>query len=108
MDINIALTLGGVMAILVGAALGYLLRWFIAMSKRGSVDIEVKQVLLSARRRHKRSLRKPTGEPKYTEESSTRKSVSNLSVSKKQRNASSKKKNFSTRDGWISTRRQHI
>ena len=49
MDINIALTLGGVMAILVGAALGYLLRWFIAMSKRGSVDIEVKQVLLSAK-----------------------------------------------------------
>jgi len=49
MDINIALTLGGVMAILVGAALGYLLRWFIAMSKRGSVEIEVKQVLLSAK-----------------------------------------------------------
>jgi len=49
MDINIALTLGGVMAILVGAALGYLLRWFIALSKRGSVEFEVKQVLLSAK-----------------------------------------------------------
>ena len=49
MNINIALTLGGVMAILVGAALGYLLRWFIAMSKKGSVEIEVKQVLLSAK-----------------------------------------------------------
>lgn len=49
MDINIALTLGGVMAILVGAALGYLLRWFIAVSKRGSVELEVKQVLLSAK-----------------------------------------------------------
>lgn len=49
MDINIALTLGGVMAILVGAALGYLLRWFISVSKRGSVEIEVKQVLLSAK-----------------------------------------------------------
>ena len=49
MDINIALTLGGVMAILVGAALGYLLHWFIAMSKKGSVEIEVKQVLLSAK-----------------------------------------------------------
>lgn len=49
MDINIALTLGGVMAILVGAALGYLLRWFIAISKKGSVEIEVKQVLLSAK-----------------------------------------------------------
>lgn len=49
MDINIALTLGGVMAILVGATLGYLLRWFISISKRGSVEIEVKQVLLSAK-----------------------------------------------------------
>ncbi|HBH71801.1 MAG: Ribonuclease Y [Parcubacteria group bacterium GW2011_GWC1_42_11] len=49
MDINIALTLGGVMAILVGAALGYLLRWFVAVSKRGSVELEVKQVLLSAK-----------------------------------------------------------
>ena len=49
MDINIALTLGGVMAILVGAALGYMLRWFVSISKRGSVEIEVKQVLLSAK-----------------------------------------------------------
>lgn len=49
MDINIALTLGGVMAILVGAALGYLLRWFISVSKRDSIEIEVKQVLLSAK-----------------------------------------------------------
>ncbi|MDO8604060.1 MAG: ribonuclease Y [bacterium] len=49
MDINIALTLGGVMAILVGAILGYVLRWFISISKRGSVEIEIKQVLLSAK-----------------------------------------------------------
>lgn len=49
MDINIALTLGGVMAILVGATLGYLLRLFVAMSKKGSVELEVKQVLLSAK-----------------------------------------------------------
>ncbi len=49
MDINIALTLGGVMAILVGATLGYLLRWFISVSKKGSIELEVKQVLLSAK-----------------------------------------------------------
>jgi ribonuclease Y len=49
MNINIALTLGGVMAILIGAALGYLLRWFVALSRRGSVELEVKQVLLSAK-----------------------------------------------------------
>lgn len=49
MNINIALTLGGVMAILIGAAIGYLLRWFVALSNRGSVDMEVKQVLLSAK-----------------------------------------------------------
>jgi len=49
MDINIALTLGGVMAILVGGALGYLLRWFISLNKRESIEIEIKQVLLSAK-----------------------------------------------------------
>lgn len=49
MGINIALTLGGVMAILVGATLGYLLRWFISVNKRESVEVETKQVLLSAK-----------------------------------------------------------
>ncbi len=49
MNINIALTLGGVVAILIGGALGYLVRWFVSVSKRESVDIEVKQVLLSAK-----------------------------------------------------------
>ena len=49
MDINIALTLGGVMAILVGILIGYLLRWFLSVSKRGSVEVEIKQVLLSAK-----------------------------------------------------------
>lgn len=49
MNINIALTLGGVVAILVGAALGYLLRLFVALSNRESAEIEVKQVLLSAK-----------------------------------------------------------
>jgi ribonuclease Y len=49
MNINIALTLGGVMAILIGAAIGYLLRLFVALSNRESAEIEVKQVLLSAK-----------------------------------------------------------
>ncbi len=49
MDINIALTLGGVMAILVGILIGYLLRWFLSVSKRGSVEVEIKELLLSAK-----------------------------------------------------------
>ena len=49
MNINIALTLGGVMAILVGVTLGYLLRLIISVSRRGSVELEIKQVLLSAK-----------------------------------------------------------
>jgi ribonuclease Y len=49
MNINIALTLGGVMAILVGVTLGYLLRLLISVSRRGSVELEIKQVLLSAK-----------------------------------------------------------
>src|SRR3989344_2919710 len=49
MNINLALTLGGVMAILVGAILGYLIRWFLSISNRGSIEIEVKQLLLSAK-----------------------------------------------------------
>lgn len=49
MNINLALTLGGVMAILVGVILGYLIRWFLSISDRGSIEIEVKQLLLSAK-----------------------------------------------------------
>lgn len=49
MNINIALTLGGVVAILVGVTLGYLLRLFISMSNRGSLENEIKQLLLSAK-----------------------------------------------------------
>ncbi len=49
MNINIALTLGGVVAILVGIVLGYLLRLFISMSNRGSLENEVKQILLGAK-----------------------------------------------------------
>lgn len=49
MNISIALTLGGVMAILVGVTLGYLLRLLISVSRRGSVELEIKQVLLSAK-----------------------------------------------------------
>lgn len=49
MNINIALTLGGVVAILIGATIGYLLRWFISMSQKGSVEMETKQALLDAK-----------------------------------------------------------
>ncbi len=49
MNINIALTLGGVVAILVGVMLGYLLRLFISMSNRGSLENEVKEILLGAK-----------------------------------------------------------
>ncbi len=49
MNINIALTLGGVVAILVGVTLGYLLRLFISMSNRGSLENEVKEILLRAK-----------------------------------------------------------
>lgn len=49
MNINIALTLGGMVAILVGMILGYLFRLLISLSKRGSVELETKQILLSAK-----------------------------------------------------------
>ncbi len=49
MDINIALGVGGVTAVLIGGLIGYFLRWFIAMRTQGSVEIEVKQTLLSAK-----------------------------------------------------------
>lgn len=49
MNINIALTLGGVVAILIGATIGYLLRLFIAMGQKGSVELEIKQALLTAK-----------------------------------------------------------
>lgn len=68
MNINIALTLGGVMAILIGAALGYLLRWFVAVSNRGSVDLEVKQVLLSAKEEAQKIIEDAAQQAKFREE----------------------------------------
>ena len=49
MNINIALTLGGVVAILIGVTIGYFLRLFVAMGKKGSAELETKQILLTAK-----------------------------------------------------------
>ena len=73
MNINIALTLGGVMAILIGAALGYLLRWFVAVSNRESVDLEIKQVLLSAKEEAQKIIEEADQQAKLHEEEVSRK-----------------------------------
>ena len=73
MNINIALTLGGVMAILIGAALGYLLRWFVAVSNRESVDLEIKQVLLSAKEEAQKIIEEADQQAKIHEEEVSRK-----------------------------------
>ena len=73
MNINIALTLGGVMAILIGAALGYLLRWFVAVSNRESVDLEIKQVLLSAKEEAQKIIEEADQQAKIHEEEVGRK-----------------------------------
>ncbi|KKT81989.1 MAG: ribonuclease Y [Candidatus Yonathbacteria bacterium RIFCSPLOWO2_01_FULL_43_27] len=49
MNINIALTLGGVVAILIGVTIGYFLRLFVAIGKKGSAELETKQILLTAK-----------------------------------------------------------
>lgn len=49
MNINIALTLGGVVAILIGGTIGYLVRMFVAIGKKGSAELETKEILLTAK-----------------------------------------------------------
>ncbi len=102
MDINIALTLGGVMAILVGATLGYLLRWFIAISKRGSVEIEVKQVLLSAKEEAQ----------KITEEADRRAEVYGRELHEEEREQSERFKKTEERlikkEGFLDKRQEDI
>lgn len=68
MNINLALTLGGVMAILVGVILGYLIRWFLSISNRGSIEIEVKQLLLSAKEEAQKILEDADKKTKAREE----------------------------------------
>lgn len=94
MNINIALTLGGVMAILIGAALGYLLRWFVAVSNRGSVDLEVKQVLLSAKEEAQKIIEDAAQQAKLREEEIHREDRENNERSKKTEERLIKKEEF--------------
>jgi ribonuclease Y len=52
MSLTIALTLAGV-AGLVGIGVGYLFRWLVSLGQKGSVDLQVKQILLEAREKAK-------------------------------------------------------
>ena len=69
MNINIALTLGGVMAILVGATIGYLVRWFLSVSSRGSIEIEAKQLILSAKEEAQKVIEEADRKAELREES---------------------------------------
>ncbi len=57
MSIKLALALAGAAALL-GAALGYYIRWLISLSKKGSMELEVKQMLLEAKEEAKRLVEK--------------------------------------------------
>lgn len=57
MSIKLALALAGAAALL-GAALGYYIRWLIGLSKKGSVELEIKQQLLEAKEEAKRIVEK--------------------------------------------------
>jgi uncharacterized protein (UPF0333 family) len=48
MSIKLALLLAGV-ASLAGAALGYYIRWLVSLGKKGSVELEIKKLLLEAK-----------------------------------------------------------
>ncbi|PIR46755.1 MAG: ribonuclease Y [Candidatus Vogelbacteria bacterium CG10_big_fil_rev_8_21_14_0_10_45_14] len=48
MTLTIALSLAGITGIL-GIAIGFILRWLIAMGKKGSMELEIKQMLLDAK-----------------------------------------------------------
>ena len=39
---------------LIGTAFGYFLRWIISLGKRGSMELEIKQMMLEAREEAKR------------------------------------------------------
>lgn len=53
MSIKLALLLAG-FASLAGAALGYYIRWLVSLGKKGSVELEIKQLLLEAKEEAKR------------------------------------------------------
>src|SRR5690349_9497080 len=48
MSLKLLFTLLGASALL-GAVLGYVFRWLLVLSRKGSIEVEVKQILLDAR-----------------------------------------------------------
>lgn len=57
MSLKLALALAGA-ALFAGAGLGYYIRWLIGLSKKGSVELEIKQLLLDAKEEAKRIIEK--------------------------------------------------
>ncbi len=53
MSLKLALTLASA-ALFAGAGLGYYIRWLIGLSKKGSIELEIKQLLLDAKEEAKR------------------------------------------------------
>src|SRR3989344_1099567 len=53
MSLQVVLLLGA-LAALVGVSFGYFLRWIISLGKKGSVELEIKQMLLEAKEEAKR------------------------------------------------------
>ena len=43
-----------ILAGLIGTAFGYFLRWIISLGKRGSMELEIKQMMLEAKEEAKR------------------------------------------------------
>jgi len=60
MSIKLALALAG-FAGLVGLGFGYFLRWIVALGKKGSMELQIKQMMLDAREAAKKILQEAEG-----------------------------------------------
>lgn len=70
MDIKLILVLLAV-AGLTGTAFGYFLRWIISLGKRGSMELEIKQMMLDAQERGKKILEEAEARAREKEEQTT-------------------------------------
>ena len=56
---------------LIGTAFGYFLRWIIALGRHGSMELEIKQMMLEAREEAKRSPKETRGTKREREKGAT-------------------------------------
>lgn len=87
---------------LVGIAIGYFLRWLVSLGQKGSVELEIKQMLLDAREEAKNILNVAEKKAESLEEELRE------SISKKEEGVAAKERRIAERESYLDRRQTDI